>query len=101
MGRNLNTKHYVNHNFKNEIIVPLVAISNNIDFLTCIGEKTIITKDDVRSKVLFYEEKQLPYFENDIKRLYNMDGWTFLKIWCNANKSLNSVFFVRMKLEKI
>lgn len=101
MSRKLDTKHYVNHNFRNEIIVPLVAISNNIDFLTCIGEKTVTTKDDVVCKVVEFEEKQLPFYENDIKRLYNMDGWSFLKIWCNANKSLDSVFFIKMKLEKI
>lgn len=94
------TYHRVRHSFKPEIIVPIAAITNNIDFLLCKGEKRIMTTDSVECTVESHEEIHMCKLATDVKRLYNMDMWPFIMRWYGVEPDMHSMEFVRMKLKK-
>lgn len=95
------TYHNIVHKYKEELVVPPCAISNNISFLTEDYSKGVITSDNKRCKVVNYEEVHLcsPRMERLIANLYNLDVWTFAKRWYNYNKNMYSMYFVYMKIE--
>ena len=94
------TYHRINHSFKNEIIVPIVAISNNIDFLLCKCEKRVLTSDNVECTVESHEEVHMCKLGDDVKRLYDMEMWPYIMRWYNVDPNMSSMEFVKIKLKK-
>lgn len=95
------TVHYVAHKFREDIIIPYIALTENIDFLLCDGKKTIQTKDGVRCECVSYEHKHIFEMEEDIKTLYGIETYDFLKRWYNFDHEMQSLYFIKMKLKKM
>lgn len=96
------TYHRVQHSFKEEIIVPISAITNNIDFLLN-DEKAIRkvkTSDNVECVVESFEERHMCTIEDDIKRLYGMEPWAYIMRWYKVMPFMHSMDFIRIKLKK-
>lgn len=91
----------INHRFKEEVIIPYMGLSNNIQFFCDKGEKQILCSDGTLCDLKFFEEKKLFEFEDDIRRLYNLDAYTFLKKWYGVSKYIDSLWFLRMRLKKL
>lgn len=94
------TYHHINHKFRETIIVPYVAIENNISYLTNKGERYIIFADGIKGKVVESSEKHICELEEDIKKLYGIDTWSFVKRWYQSDKAMDSMHFVVIKVEK-
>lgn len=94
------TYHVIKHKFREEVCIPLVAITNNIDFFVSKGEKEVICSDGIKAKVVNYKECHICTLEEDIRRMYNMDIFSFLKKWYNYDKCMDSMTFIKMKLKK-
>lgn len=96
------TYHRINHSFKTDVIVPVAAISNNIDFL--MNDKNAIrkvkTSDNVECVVERFEEVHVCELVDDIKRLYGMEPWPYVMRWYKVVPSMHSMDFVRIKLKK-
>jgi hypothetical protein len=100
MNAIMSTIHYVNHKFREEIIVPLCSLTNNIRFLLGEQSQTVITVDGVTCDVVTATERHICDLEADIRRLYNMDVWSFVKRWYTVNSSMDSMHFLHIKLQK-
>lgn len=96
------TYHRVLHSFKEEIIVPIAAITNNVDFV--IGGKDCVrmmkTSDNVECVVDSFEEMHMCKLEDDIKRLYGMDPWPYVMRWYKVAPHMHSMEFYKIKLKK-
>ena len=96
------TYHRINHSFKTEILVPVSAITNNIDFL--INDKNatrmVKTSDNVECVVDSFEEVHICTLENDIKKLYGMEPWPYIMRWYKVVPTMHSMDFVRIKLKR-
>lgn len=92
--------HHVKHRWKDEIIVPLIALSDNINFLTLKEEKTIITADGVQAKVNKWAEIHICALDDLTKRLYGMSAWDFMLRWYNNGDVFYTAYFVYIKSEK-
>ena len=91
----------VAHRYKECMILPLVAISDNFNFVMTCGKRFVITQDGVKCDVIEYEEKHICQLEDDIRALYGVDAWTFTKKWYNFNNTMDSMTFVKLKLKKL
>lgn len=100
MESNEPTYHHVSHNFRDEIIVPIIAIENNITFMINKGDRYIIFHDGVKAKVSEVQEKHIFELEEEIKRLYNCEVWTFVNKWYATYKIMDSMTFVCIKVRK-
>ena len=81
-------KILINSKFREEIIVPLLAISPNFEYLMLPdpqkrGIKALM-KDGVVAKIVSSETKTIFEFEDDIKRIYKVEPYVWLKKWYNA-----------------
>ena len=90
----------INHSYKEEIIVPIVAVSNNISFLMNNEVKCAIMGDGGKSEILAYEEVHICTLESDIRRLYNVGAWDFMRKWYKVYPEMNSMLFLKIKLKK-
>lgn len=90
----------IKHNFAQEVIVPLGAISYNIDVLRGV-EKKIVTSDNVECVIQKIEEIHAlsTDAESLILRLYNINPYTYLKIW-NKKISISGLWLAYIKLKK-
>ena len=101
LDNNNPTDHYVNHKFRNTIIIPFAALHMNIDFVMNKGEKYILTADGIRAKVVSWEEKHICELEDKIRELYNINTWDYVKKWFKATKGcMDSMHFLILKLKK-
>lgn len=100
LDNNNPTEHYVNHKFRNMIIIPFVCLHRNIDFVMSKGEKYILTADGIHAKVVSWEEKHICELEDKIHELYGMDAWSFVKRWWKSYKNMDSMHFLILKLKK-
>lgn len=92
---------YINHRYREELIVPYVGIDNNISFLLSKGKRKVVTADGFTCEVIECQEKHICELEDKIKELYNgMNCWEFLKRWWSTKKSMDSLHFVYLKLKK-
>lgn len=96
------TYHRIHHSFKSEMLVPVAAITNNIDFL--INDRTatrmVKTSDNIECIVDSFEEMHICSLEEDIKRLYGMEPWSYVMRWYKVLPSMCSMEFVKIKLKK-
>lgn len=100
MESNEKSYHHVNHKYRETIIVPYIAIEGNISFSTNKGDKYIRFADGITAKVIESYEKHICDLEEEVRSLYNIDCWSFIKRWYNANKSMSSMEFVVIKVKK-
>lgn len=91
---------HINHKYREDVIVPYVAISNNIALLIGKGEKQIITADNIVCDVLDVQEVHICELENKVMDLYKMDCWSFIKRWYTTKNTMDSLHFVCLKLKK-
>lgn len=95
------TYHELKHSFKEEIIVPTVALTNTFDFFMYgSAKKNIKLADGTLCIAEGYEEKHICDLEEDIKRLYNMDAWSFVKKWHKHDSLMTNMMFVKIWLKK-
>lgn len=90
------------HTFKDEILIPVLAISSNLEFLCNKGDKLIVTSDNVQATVKRYESVHI--LSDDatelVRRLYNTDVYSFMRKWYSV-LDITSMGFLYMKLQKI
>lgn len=94
--------YYVNHRYREKIIVPLIAIENNVSFL-CDNDdddKCIQTSDNVLCRITDIKVSNILDLENDISAIYKMCAYEYLKIWRGAYNNLDSLSFVVLKLKR-
>ncbi len=101
IDNNQPTFHAINHRFKEEVVVPFVGITSNIDFVMSKGDKTIGCADGIQAKVVEWKDCHICTLEDDIKRIYGIDAWAFVKRWYQTEKRMDSMTFIKMKLEKL
>ena len=101
LDNNQTTYHAINHRFREEIIVPFIGLTQNIDFCMSKGDKIIRCADGVEAKVLEWKDVHICELEKDIQELYHIDAWAFLKRWWTTEKRMDSMTFIKMKLEKL
>jgi hypothetical protein len=92
----------VNHRYRDEIIVPIAAIHNFINFITTpLRDQNILTTDGIRCSVSKIYTQNLCALEEKVLSLYRISAWDFLKRWHNVYPyNLYSLEFVVMKLDK-
>lgn len=100
MDNNSENTYNIAHRFQEEIIVPLLAVQNNWGFVTTQGERYLYFADRITAKVVSWEDKNIVDFEEDIKRLYNLDAWSFLKKWYGVYPQMTSLDFLHIKVGK-
>lgn len=101
LDNNNPTEHYVLHKFKETMIVPYYAVTNNCSLIMSKGDHYVTTADGIHCKVVSWEEKHICELEDEIQRLYNMDCWSYIKRWYKATKGcLDSMHFLILKLKK-
>lgn len=94
-------KYAIQHTYKREVIIPVAALYHNLEFLTSKeDEKLIKTSDGFICKVKRYDQIHICQLEQDIQRLYNMDTWSYIKKWYSAMPYIDSMYFLKMDLEK-
>ena len=95
------TYHEINHRYKDEVVVPLIGITDNVAWVMSKGQKIIICADGIKANVIEWEATHICVLEEDIKRIYGIDAWSFIKRWYASEKRMDSMTFIKMKLEKI
>jgi hypothetical protein len=94
--------HKVRHSFREEIIVPIAAVTNNVEFLlnneSCV--RMVKTTDNIECCVESYSVVHMCQLSDDIKRLYNMDPWPWIMRWYGVEPNMHSMEFVKLKLKK-
>lgn len=96
------TQHEIRHSYKEEIIIPTVALTNTFDFFMFPRAKKVVRMaDGTMCEVSWYEEKHICEFEDDIKRLYNMEAWDFIKKWYKADFMMTNMMFVKIVFKKV
>ena len=101
MDNNRNTEHKVKHSFKEEIIVPIHAVSSNMDFICCKGQKIVHMSDNVVCECTEWKELHLLAMDDEVERLYHISAWDLAKKWFSFDPKMVSMTFIYMKLRKI
>ena len=94
--------YYVNHKYREKIIVPLIAIERNVSFL-CDNDdddKCIQTSDNVLCEITDIKVSNIIDLENEISTIYKMGTYEYLKIWRGVYNNLDSLSFVALKLKR-
>lgn len=88
------------HNFSEEVIIPLAALSYNLEILSG-RENKVNTMDGVECVVTKIDEIHVLSEDASgiIKRLYNIDVMTYLMMW-NRRLSMSSMWLAHVKLKK-
>lgn len=90
--------YHINHRFREEVIVPLAAITNNINFLFSNDERIVLLGDGTKGKVTSCEEVHICALEQDINNLYKMGAWDFIKRWYKIYPNMDTMYFVKLKI---
>ena len=101
LDNNNPTEHHVLHKFKETMIVPYYAVTNNVSLVMSKGDHYVTTADGIHCKVVSWEEKHICELEDEIQRLYHIDAWNYLCKWHKATKGcMDSMHFLILKLKK-
>lgn len=96
------TYHRILHSFKPEIIVPVAAITNNVDFI--INDRNycrmVKTSDNIECVVEEFSMVHMCQLEEDIKKLYGMEPWAYVMRWFKVVPNMYSMEFCKVKLKK-
>lgn len=97
----MEVKYAIQHTFKREVIIPVVALFRNLEFLTTKEDiKLVRTSDGFTCRVKYYDHIHICRLESDIKRLYNMNTWDYIMRWYNAMPYIDSMYFLKLELEE-
>lgn len=97
-------EYYINHRFKDVVILPFVGLHPNIDFVCQPDndtERIVTTADGVRCNVVNWSCKNILEIEDKIRELYNIDVITFLKKWYSVDNAMQSLYMFVLELKKI
>lgn len=100
MESNRDTEHRILHKFREIVILPIHAITNNVDFILCKGKKTVTTADNVKCKVVQWKELHLLESDEEIRKLYGISAWDYAKKFYDYDHNMQSMTLIKMKLEK-
>lgn len=101
LDNNNPTEHHVLHKYKDTMIVPFYAVTQNIELVMSKGDHYVTTADGIHCKVVSWEEKHICELEEKIQELYQMDCWSYIKRWFKATKgNMDSIHFLILKLKK-
>lgn len=93
------TYHNILHKYRDEIIIPAVALTETYDFFMFPKAKKIVKMSDgVICTVKSYEERHMCDFEDDIMRIYGCDVWSFVKKWHKYDPCMQSMIFIKINL---
>ena len=101
LDNNGTTTHSINHRFKEEVVVPFVGITDNVNFIMSKGDKIVYCADGTHAKVIDWSDCHICTLEDDIQRIYGIDTWPFIKRWYSSEKRMDSMTFIKMKLKKL
>ncbi len=88
--------------YQENIIIPICAIKNNLSFLLSKDEVIyVVCADGTKCKVRHWKEVHICELEKDIEELYGVTSWEFIKRWYNFNKTMSSMSFIKMSLDKV
>lgn len=93
-------EYFIRHNFKDEILVPYVAIYPNIG-ITKDKDAYATFKCGTKAKISSVDEIHLCECEHEIRAIYGLDAWAYIKRWYNFDKSMQSLFLLKIKVNKI
>ena len=92
--------YFIRHKFKEEIIVPYVAVYPNVG-ITKADSAQCTFKCGTTAEIVSVEEKHICELESEIKAIYGLDAWSYIKKWYNFDKSMQSMYFLKIKSKKI
>lgn len=98
-------KIFINCKYRDEIIVPIVAISPSMEFFftpesKLFGVKALM-KDGIVAKIRGCEMKTIFEFEGLIRELYSVEPYEWLKKWYNAcDGMLSNLYLCHIYLNK-
>lgn len=94
-------KYNIAHAFTEELLVPWVAISDNLDFIVE-RPKKITTSDFIEANIVGRKEIHIISEEGIriVKRLYDIPLELYLKRWYSKYPDMVSMSFIYLKLEK-
>jgi hypothetical protein len=93
--------YYIKHSYKEDVILPLCGIADNVNFLFDDEEKFVKTSDGIKARLIDCKELHIVELEKDIQEIYKIDAWSFLKKWYNANNGMQSARFLKLKLKQL
>lgn len=93
--------YQLKHRYREEVVVPYVAIRDNCQFFMDNEDKYVITADNVRCLVVDVEYKHVFELEKEIQDNYKLDVLSFLKRWYDMDKNMQSMEMIILKLKKI
>ena len=93
-------RYYLNHRYRDFVIVPYVGIADNLSFCFDDDDKTLITSDSVEAEVIKVETKHFFQATEIIEKEYKMPAYEWLKSWYLANHSLNSLDVLLITLKR-
>lgn len=93
-------EYFIRHKFKEEIIVPYVAVYPNVGITKDLNA-TACFKCGTKAKIVSVNEIHICELESEIKAIYGLDAWSYIKKWYNFDKSMQSMYFLKIKSKKI
>lgn len=93
--------YYIKHSYKEDVVLPLCGIADNVNFLFDDEEKFVKTSDGIKARLIDCKELHIVELEKDIQEIYKIDAWSFLKKWYNANNGMQSARFLKLKLKQL
>lgn len=101
----MENKFYINCKYRDEIIIPIIAISPNWEW-HCMKDNEkkdslCLMKDGILAKVRMCETKTIFEFEKEIEEQYQVSPYEFLKRWYKATEmQLSSITMYHIWLKK-
>lgn len=91
----------IQHTFKPIVIIPMLAVYPNHEWIFDKKKKMVITSDNVMAKVI--EERKLHFLSEEmgelVKEVYKTDVLTFGRKWFQA-MMIGTMEFIYLRLEK-
>ena len=100
LDNNNPTEHNVLHKFKETMVVPYYAVTNNVSLVMSKGDHYVTTADGIHCKIVSWEEKHICELEDEIRKIYNLDAWEFIKRWHKSCPYMDSMHFIVLDLKK-
>ena len=91
----------ISHKYRECMVLPLAAIDDNFNFVMTCGNRFVITQDGVKCEVIEYEERHICELEDEVRNMYGIDVWNFIKRWYKFNDQMESMIFVKLKLKRL
>ena len=97
-------EYYINHKYSDTVLIPLLGLTPNWSWFTLSHQEKlatrVITRDNVKARVVEYEERPIIEFESLIQEKYKVSPWDFLKKWVEREPMISSIVFLKLTLTK-